>query len=654
MSSIAVALYLWLLCAGMVGGEAWLIALSLAVLLVSILLLRGKGTTAVFLLAGASSAIALTSFFFPPRIGLSFDPFSSVRKLVTNALTGVDADSASIVLGLAIGDDSQVSHDLENAMQVTSLSHLMAVSGANCAIVLGAIYFALYKFGIRTRVTVSLISLASYVLLVGLQPSVLRAALMSSAVLVALTLGRKVNPLSALALSILILLSISPALSLSYSFTLSVFATSGILTIAPKIYLRLKTRLPSWIAIGLAVSAAAQLFCLPILLNLQGGVPTYSLLANLLCEPLVAPVTVLGLLATIFVWLPPVAAFLFWLASVVAWPITYIAKSISAWPFATMPWRLDGLGISLAVVAVVAVVIALNARQILTKNISWLVLASLFAGSAGVIWSQAVRLSTWPMSDWQVASCDVGQGDATVVRDQNAVAVIDVGRDEKKIDSCLSKLGILHIDLLVLTHFDADHVNGLSGALRNRTVSKAMLTSFEDDRPGADFSRFLLDARKIQTFKSEQGLVGSLSRISWKVLSPTKTAAEAEDSNDGSITMLWRFKDFQLITLADLGEKGQQRLASSIGTWWSEPSLPLVMKVSHHGSADQYAEFIEWLHPKLALVSVGAHNGYGHPTARTLSTLNRAGATTLRTDQLGSIAMSNQDGQFEVSYSGSS
>ncbi|MFM6977258.1 MAG: ComEC/Rec2 family competence protein [Micrococcales bacterium] len=258
------------------------------------------------------------------------------------------------------------------------------------------------------------------------------------------------------------------------------------------------------------------------------------------------------------------------------------------------------------------------------------------------------------MKNWQIASCDVGQGDATVVRSDNSVSVIDVGRDEKLIDACLAKLGVIHIDLLVLTHFDADHVNGLSGALRNRRVDTALLTSFQDDRPGANFSQFLLESNGIRTIKSEQGLHGAVGSIAWKVLSPTRTAEEVEDSNDGSVTMLWRFSDFQLITMADLGEKGQRRLAANLGSWWTDPTLPLVMKVSHHGSADQYAELIEWLKPKLALISVGENNGYGHPTRRTLNTLNRAGATTLRTDLLGSISVASSNGEFEVSYTGSS
>lgn len=654
MSSVVAATYLWLFCIGIISGQVWIVALSFAALLILVWLFRGKGVPAILLLSGSATVLSLTSSYWPLRVGVQLDPLLQLRSLAAKALTGVTPDAASIVLGLAIGDDSHVSTPLRTAMQTTSLTHLMAVSGANCAIVVSAIYFILFRFGTRTRLTISLLALFAYVLLVGPQPSVLRAAVMATAVLLAISLGRRVNPFSALALSVLVLLCLAPDLSVSYGFTLSVLATAGILILAPKIFARLSNRYPKWISMGIAVSAAAQLFCFPVLLSLQGGVPTYSLLANLICEPLVAPVTVLGLFATLLAWCLPLSNSLFWIASIFAWPITATAKLLAELPFATMPWLIDGFGVTLALASVVAVVVALNSKRIFTQNLAWLLATCIFACSAGVIWNQAVRVSIWPMRDWQVTSCDVGQGDATVVRDRNSIAVIDVGRDEKKIDACLSRLGILRIDLLVLTHFDADHVNGLSGAIKNRTVRQAMLTSFVDDRPGADFSRFLLAAHDIPIIKSERGLSGQLGEANWKVLSPSKTALEAEDSNDGSISMLWRFENFQLITLADLGEKGQQRLAAEIGLWWTDPKLPLVMKVSHHGSADQYSEFIEWLHPKLALISVGANNGYGHPTKRTLTTLNRAGATTLRTDLLGSIALAKVNGEFEVSYSGSS
>lgn len=654
MSSIVAAIYLWSFTLGLVTDQQWLVLLSIGATVACAVILRKIGGGAVMLLAASFSLITLSSLHWPLVTTVNFDPLVGFRDYLTKLISGVDSDSAAIVLGLTLGDDRQVSATLSDAMKTTSLTHLMAVSGANCAIVVGVIYFLLARISIRLRVSASLGGLLAYVLLVGLQPSVLRASVMAGAVLLSLGIGRKINPLSALALCVLVLLSLDPTLAKEYGFALSVLATAGILIATPEIYRRLLPSLPKWLAMGLSVSLGAQLFCFPVLVGLQGGLPTYSLLANLLCEPLVMPITVIGLVATLFFWLQPLANAVFWLASLVAWPIPKIATLLAGLPMATMPWRVDAVGIALAVLLLAATLGLLYAKSVAKRNISALMVAILLASSLGIVVNQFVRASIWPMSDWQVSSCDVGQGDATVIRDRGSIALIDVGRDEKKIDSCLSKLGVLRIDLLVLTHFDLDHVNGLSGAISNRVVSQAIVTSFQDERPGADFSRLQLATQSIPVVQAEAGMNGRVGSVRWKVLSPSRTAIEAEDSNDGSVTMLFQFSNFQIITLADLGEKGQMRLASILGSWYNDSSLPLVMKVAHHGSADQFPEFIEWLKPKLALISVGKNNGYGHPTQRTISALNRAGATILRTDLLGSISLKNQSGEFEVSYTGSS
>ena len=654
MSSIVAAIYLWLFTLGLVTDQQWLVLLSIGAIVACVVIMRKIGGGAVMLLAASFSLITLSSLHWPLVPTVNFDPLVGFRDYLTKLISGVDPDSEAIVLGLTLGDDRQVSATLSDAMKTTSLTHLMAVSGANCAIVVGVIYFLLARFSIRLRVSASLGGLLAYVLLVGLQPSVLRASVMAGAVLLSLGIGRKINPLSALALCVLVLLSLDPTLAKEYGFALSVLATAGILIATPEIYKRLLPSLPKWLAMGLSVSLGAQLFCFPVLVGLQGGLPTYSLLANLLCEPLVMPITVIGLVATLFFWLQPLANAVFWLASLVAWPIPKVATLLAGLPMATMPWRVDAVGIALAVLLLAATLGLLYAKSVAKRNISALMVAILLASSLGIVVNQFVRTSIWPMSDWQVSSCDVGQGDATVIRDRGSIALIDVGRDGKKIDSCLSKLGVLRIDLLVLTHFDLDHVNGLSGAISNRAVSQAIVTSFQDERPGADFSRLQLATQSIPVVQAEAGMNGRVGSVRWKVLSPSRTAIEAEDSNDGSVTMLFQFSNFQLITLADLGEKGQMRLASTLGSWYNDSSLPLVMKVAHHGSADQFPEFIEWLKPKLALISVGKNNGYGHPTQRTISALNRAGATILRTDLLGSISLKNQAGEFEVSYTGSS
>ena len=635
-------------------GQAWLYLLAAALLAVGAWLLRGIGLAGFLLLSSSATVFALITWRWPIKLVFEADYLAWLRNAAIHSIVGVSQEAKALVLGMAIGDTSLVSPDLKSSLQLTSLTHLMAVSGANCAIVIGAFFLITFRLGIKWRIAISFFGLIAYVQLVGAQPSVSRAAFMALCVMFATLMGRRVAPLAALAFSVLSLLSFWPGLASELGFALSVLATAGILILAPKLYQKMNPRVPRWLAVAISVSAGAQIFCFPILLALQGGIPTYSVISNLLAEPLVPPITVLGLLGVLSSPLPVVGTLFFYLASIPAWCVALIANTFSSLPFATMPWRVDALGVIAAVVLVVALLFVYSKSPLVTRNVAGVVAVSLLAICLGAVLDQAIKLSLWPVDNWQVASCDVGQGDATVLRQSGRIAVIDVGRDEKKIDNCLNQLGVKHVDLLVLTHFDADHVAGLPGALNKRTVSLAMLTSYKDDRPGADFSRFQLEAQHIPVVKAQTNLSGNLGSATWQVLSPSRTGEEAEDANDGSITMLWKFPHFKVITLADLGEKGQQRLASDLEKWWQPDGSCLIMKVSHHGSADQYPEFLEHLAPCYSLISVGKNNGYGHPTARTLRVLARAGSALLRTDQLGSIAIAEQKGQFQLSYSGSS
>jgi competence protein ComEC len=252
----------------------------------------------------------------------------------------------------------------------------------------------------------------------------------------------------------------------------------------------------------------------------------------------------------------------------------------------------------------------------------------------------------------------VGQGDGTLVRSGDHVALIDVGRDPGPIGKCLDRLNIHHLDLLVLTHFDMDHVGGVEGALVREKIDQAMITSYSDTRPGANFCRDELDRFGVPVILGGVGVSGQLGDFSWRVLSPHQGAAEAEDSNDGSVTMLFDSLRVSVMTLADLGEKGQMRLAREKASWMPPDffAKPLILKVSHHGSADQYPEFIEALKPRVALISVGLHNGYGHPTKRALRMLRLSGAEIERTDRMGSVAIGWGDGgrELERSISGAS
>lgn len=656
----------WLFAIGFISGVWWPLVVLLVAGVFAAFWLKSSAAKLGRLLVPTLFAAALLVLRltqggpFAQQAGqpsMSFVPWAHwLRSAATSALTGVSQDSAALTLGLAIGDSSKASQQLLQDMKITGMTHLVAVSGANCAIVVGAVYLLLRRLSIRNRVTFSLASLVAYVLLVGAQPSVLRAAVMSAAVLLAQLTGRRSSAINLLAISVVALLVASPEMALSYSFALSVSATAGILLLAPELASRFTKRMPRAVALVLAATIGAQIMCLPILLQLQSGLSTYSVAANLLAEPLVAPITILSIAAVLLSFVAPFASVLFYIASLPASVIASMAHFFANLPLAMTPWFDGIMATVMGCVLTVALAVSIRAKSRLLRSFGVLIAAVSMLGSIATITNSIVKLNSWPQANWQVASCDVGQGDATVIRSEGQIALIDVGRSEPKIDSCLSRLGVSQIDLLVLTHYDFDHVGALAGAIKGRTVKRTLLTPFKDDRPEVWVIKALVNSTSCEQRLAETGLTGELGAVAWRVLSPSKTAEEAEDSNDGSITMLFKFSDFSVITLADLGEKGQMRLAESLRSWYDEftSTHDLIMKVSHHGSADQYHELIEYLHPTIALISVGKNNGYGHPTQRTLSTLLRASSLICRTDQLGSIAISRAQGVFAVANTGAS
>jgi competence protein ComEC len=571
-------------------------------------------------------------------------PFVNLRGDFLAKISGVTEDSKGLLAGLAIGDTSKLSELAEDSMKVVSLTHLTAVSGANCAIVIGLVYLLLKRFAISRlmKTLLSVLALILYVLLVGPEPSVLRAATMASVVMFAHLLGRRGGATQALALCVIILLVSDPWLATNYGFQLSVLATLGILELAPAMAGRLSTRMPAWLALTLAVSIAAQMACLPILLQLQAGLSTYSIPANLLAEPLVAPITILGILACLFApILPVITALLSWLASLGTWLILAIAKYFAEAPAATLAWPTGLVGVAGGVLLLILIAAWVRANRPLIRSAASISFGVILAVVIGGCSSQQLQAGAWPPSNWSVVSCDVGQGDATVIRSQGLTAVIDVGRKPGPVKRCLDRLQIKKIDLLVLTHFDLDHVGGLDGALQDRVIDKALITSFEDDRPAAAITWRKLYSASSETIEAGTGLSGSLGGFRWQVLSPHLGAAEAEDSNDASVTMLFSSPQLVFLGLADLGERGQMRLANESANWLGDGFgvVPLVVKVAHHGSRDQYPELYEHLRPQVAIFSSGAGNEYGHPTDRSLAMVRSAGASIFRTDAQGSIAI---------------
>lgn len=587
------------------------------------------------------------------------DYLASIRASFLASLNGVTPDAAALVAGLAIGDDSKLSEQTKNDFKVVSLTHLSAVSGANCAIVLAGVALLLNLLPVRriVRLGLSFGAIFLYLGLVGPEPSVLRASVMVAVVLVGWSLGRRVHPLDAISLSIILLLIYEPTLSLDYGFVLSVLATLGLLVLAPRLVEHFEKRMPTWLAVVLSVSIAAQIACLPVLLVLQPKIPVYSVLANILAEPLVAPITVLGLIACLISpMLPALASALSYCASLLSWCIVFIGNSLASAPASSINWFAGSLGIVLGIMMAAGIWIYLVTKNSPLKNIAGTVVLLIGFVFITQTSSFAFQRGNFYAGEFTLVNCDVGQGDALVIRSGGEVAVVDVGREDPAIDSCLTDLNISKIDLLVLTHFDMDHVGGVVGAVTGRSVSKALLTSFVDRRPGAEFVQNVLAAQSIETILAEKDMTGHLGSFNWQVLSPHRGGSEASDSNDGSVSMVWEDDQMVLYTLADLGERAQLRIGAESSNLLTRDngSKVVVVKVAHHGSGDQAPEFYEAIRPDLALISVGQNNSYGHPTRRTLDLLERSGAQVLRTDEMGALGVIEGEYGLSIQVAGRS
>jgi competence protein ComEC len=571
---------------------------------------------------------------------------NTMRDRFRAAAAALPGDGGDLLPGLAVGDEREVSETLDEAMKASSLSHLTAVSGANCAVVVGLAMVAAASAGAGRglRVAVAMLTLLGFVVLVTPGASVLRAAVMAVVVAVSFASGRPGRGLPALALAIIALVLVDPWMSRSYGFVLSVLATAGLLVLAPILHTALARWMPSALALAIAIPAAAQLACQPALVLLNPTLPGFGVPANLLAEPAAVLATVLGLFACVLVTFAPVAGaaatHLAWFPS--AW-IAGVARVSADLPGNRIPWADGAAGLLLAVgLGALVVALAVPATSGRSRRVRAVVVVTGCAGALCLVLASlgtgVVRSLARP-GDWQLAACDIGQGDAVLVRDGDAHALIDVGPDPAPLRACLDELGVERIDLLVLTHFDLDHVGGID-AVRGR-VGTALVGA-----PQTPKERALIEslrtagARVHRAFSGDEGTLGT---IRWKVLWPDTRGGAMAAGNEGSVAMQFAGRGLTSLFLADLDETAQRVLLSR-----HDPGRVDVVKVAHHGSADQSEALYRRLAARVAIISVGAHNDYGHPTRRLLSILGRTNTRALRTDRQGTLVLTPDGDTIDV------
>ncbi len=574
----------------------------------------------------------------PPEVlsgpGVVLRGAERLRDSIRASVAGQGEGPRALVPALVDGDDARMPDELTEDFRTAGLTHLLAVSGTNLTLVVGSVLLLARWAGVRARglVAVGVLGVVGFVLLARPEPSVLRAAAMGSVALVGMGSHGRRRGQRALGAAVLLLLLVDPWLAVSPGFALSALATAGILWFAPGWRDRLMRWLPRWVAEAISVPLAAQLACTPLVAAISGQVSLVAVVANLLAAPAVGPATVLGLAggviglvsATLGGWVAVPAA---WCAS---WIIAVAVKGADL-PVAAVAWSSGPLG--LALLTVVCVLVCLFLGAVLARRVSTLALGSLMVGVL------LVPLPTpgWPPQGWVMVACDVGQGDGLVLHaGPGSAVVVDTGPDPAAMDDCLRRLDVQRIPLVVLTHFHADHVDGLAGALHGRSVGAIEVTSLADPLSGAQQVRGVADRAGVPVRTAAYGETGRVGPLTWQVIAPSHEPSAGSESppNDASLVLLVRTQGIRILMMGDEEGGSQSQLMRDTG------GVPAdVLKVAHHGSARQDPDLVRSTGARLAVVSVGLDNDYGHPAPSLLALLRDAGMRVARTDQDGDVAV---------------
>ncbi|HEX9774669.1 MAG TPA: ComEC/Rec2 family competence protein [Actinomycetota bacterium] len=565
-------------------------------------------------------------------VGRAGDPLTRVadagRAAIRDAAARIPERHRGLLLGVTIGDVTLLDPAVEVDFRTTGLLHLVAVSGANVAMVLAvvALLVRLLRAGRRVSIACLGLTVLAFVAVTRFEPSVMRAGVMAVVGLAALLTGTRAQALNALGLACLTLLCHDPFLVYSAGFQLSAVATLGILVIGPRVAARLP---PGRIAAVAAVTLGAQLAVGPLIALRFHQVSLIGLAANLVVAPVVAPATILGMVAGVLgaAWAP--LGSIAWGAVPFLWWMQRAASALAHLPLAAVrtPDGAGGVATALAL-GVVAVVVVMPARA--TRG-ARTVLVGVLLFVAGA----AVLHVTGPPPDGGlvVTMLDVGQGEAIVVRAGGHAMLVDGGPDPDALVRHLREAGIERLDVMVISHPHEDHVAGLTALPGRIPIGRALDPFIEDDLASYRALVDGLDAAGVPRERARAGTTFALGEARVEVLWPPlrQMAGTPSDVNNNSVVMRIAYGEASMLYAGETEEAAQAELLARPAALRAD-----VLKVSHHGSARMLPAFYASTGAALALIPVGP-NSFGHPAPATLEALSSM--EVLRTDLAGTVTV---------------
>ena len=552
-------------------------------------------------------------------------------RLAASIAPGLHGERRAVVAGIVLGEDEGLPEDLRDAFRASGLFHLLAVSGANVAVIVGGALGLAAAVGLSRWIgqALALTAILGYVAAVGWQPSVVRAGVAGVLASLAWIAARPRDRWYFLLLGALVLLVWNPRSLLEPGFQLSFAAVAAIFVAVPWLERELEGYpLPAKLAAVVAVSGACGAVTAPLVWLHFGAVPLWSVPANALAWPAAGPILSLGLVsAALDPVLPDVAELVARVNGLLAAYLAGVARVVAA-----LPWAQVSSAHALALLAAIpAAVVAVRRARGPTRHA---VVAALAVAAVGAVAWQLVPAggAVPPPRGLRVTALDVGQGDAILIEAPGASMLVDEGPPEGRAADQLRRRGIRRLSLLVLTHPQRDHVGGARDVLRRLRVDMVLDPALQARSPYRDDAVDEARRRHVPVAVARRGVRFRIGPLVVRVLWPEDAGAPGEDPNQNAIVLLVSYGSTDALLTAD---------AESDVTLPLRPPPVEILKVAHHGSADTgLPELLRRTTPRIALISVGEGNDYGHPTASTLAALADApGLAVGRTDRDGSVSV---------------
>ena len=570
------------------------------------------------------------------RSGGPLEAVAELRRALQDRFDALFPNHAPLLRALLLGDRSAVSDADTEAFSDAGIMHLLAVSGLHVSALAIAVTMLGTLLCIPRKLMFPLVALllAGYALLCGGSPSVVRAALMYVVMLGGRLSGRPNDLLTRLGLAGVLLLAVNPLYLWQTGFLLSFGAVAGLAALFPtlqQLWERLRIprgsrlmRLGNGLAQGVLGGLAVQLGTLPFMLTAFGRVSWLSLLLNLLCIPLAQLVLMLGMVAAIVGGaFPSLAACVDALMGF----MVAIAHWAAGLPFGALLIPALPLGLAL-LYAAFAVLGSAQLRTPLKKRALALMMLPVLA-AAGVGWNALVRQT----AGLKVTFLDVGQGDGALVNAEGTYYLVDVGDNRGAVAEYVEDHR-LDVKAVFLSHAHDDHAGGLTALLAVCTPEAIYLPDGYDGPEADDEARAAIEQAKQLGATVMQLAAGDSLQLSESVSAQVLGPAVEENpdgGNDGSLVLRLTYGDGAVLFTGDLPIRAEpERVAPCT-----------LLKVAHHGSSGSTSSrFLAQVQARIAVISVGAGNYYGHPAAEALERLRWAGCEVLRTDERGRITVS--------------